>query len=122
MSSCVYIDFYSIPVYLEVDNTLLEDEIFTVSLYKLYEVFKENLIKIYSALLQEKRILIFSQVKSCFYICNMSCAVSRLISPPFPYVAKYHLYPFVHLNDIDFINTSFFIAGANNPLFKHKSQ
>ena len=122
LSSCIELKFGTVPMFVEIDRTLLEEEVAPVSLLRLYEVFKANLMKIFAGLLQEKRILIFSQEKPCWLISGMACAVARLVSPPIPYIAQLHLYPFVNLNNLDFLGTSFFIAGANNPLFKLRTQ
>lgn len=121
LNSCVQIN-YSNPVYLELDITLLEDEIISVSLLRLFEIFRGDLMKIYNGVMQEKRVVVFSQEKNCEFIGNMACAVARLVSPPLPYVASLHLSPFIHLNSLDVLNSSFFIAGANNPLFKIRTQ
>lgn len=121
-SETVEIEYDGLKLFTELSNTLLEEEIFDVSLKKLFDIFQENLIKIFSSLIHEKRVIIYAKNKPCHFICNMTIAVCRLISPPIPYIISQHLYPYVTLGNLDFLNNSFFIAGANNPLFKHREQ
>lgn len=121
-SKTVEISYDSLKLYTEISNTLLEEEIFDVSLKKLFDIFQENLIKIFSSLIHEKRIILYSKTKPCHFICNMTIATCRLISPPIPYISNHHLHPYVTLSNLDFLNSSFFIAGANNPLFRHREQ
>lgn len=119
---CIPLSYNKTNVFIELDRLILDEEIICVSLLKLYEVFKNNLMKIYTGLLEEKRIIVFSSEKTCWEIAVMATAVVRLASPPIPYLAMLHLFPFVHLNSLDFLNSQFFVAGANNPLFKHRTQ
>lgn len=46
----------------------------------------------------------------------------QLVSPPLVGIAEFYLFPYAHLNQLDFLNKQFFIAGVNNPLFKHRPQ
>lgn len=108
------------PICIEIDTSLLDEEIIPVSLMPLYLIFGKNITKIYSGVMQEKRILVFSHEKPCWFVCNAACSVARLVSPPVPFVIRQHLFPFVNLNSLDFLNKSFYIAGANNPLFRDR--
>ena len=121
-SKTVEYEYEGVKLFTELSNTILDEEIFDVSLKKLFDIFQENLIKIFTCLVQEKRIIIYAKNKPCHFICNMTITVCRLISPPIPYIYSQHLYPYVTLSDLDFLNGSFYIAGANNPLFKHREQ
>jgi hypothetical protein len=121
-SKTINFSYDSLNIFTEINSLLLDDELIVPGLKKLFDIFQEKLIKIYNCLLQEKRVVIFARNKPCHLICNMTLAVASLISPPIPFILQEHVFPYVALSDLELLNSSFFVAGANNPLFRHREQ
>ena len=121
-TSTTSFEYDGLKIYTEFNSLLLEDEVVNSNVKKLFDIFQEKLIMIYNCLIQEKRVVVFGRNKPCHVICNMTLAVASLVSPPIPYITKQHVFPYVALSELDFLNSSCFIAGANNPLFRHREQ
>ncbi|CAG9325823.1 unnamed protein product [Blepharisma stoltei] len=114
--------FLNRNMYFEIDCTLEASEIMPVSFLPLLSIFKEKTMSLYDALIRGKRIILFSKNKPAWEVCTFACALTQLASPPLINIADLHLHPYAHLNNLDFLNSQFFIAGVTNPLFKIRPQ
>lgn len=95
---------------LDIDLTLIQHEYIPYSCIKLLELFGENIMKIFDALLREQRviyiqILVSSGGKKAFEVGFITSSIAHLITPPIPYIIENHLFPYANLNDMGFLNT-----------------
>lgn len=107
---------------LEVNVPMLndEDEVTEASLINLIKMFKENTMKIFNALICQKRIMFTGYQRPSGQLCTCVVSACLLVSPPFQGTLR-RAFPYASLTNLDFLQVPGFVAGATNPIFESRS-
>ncbi len=101
---------------------LSSDDVGERSVASLIEVFGEDTMRIYHAMLMGKRVLFLSYNLAAADVCRAVLTAVSLVSPPFVGIIQ-RTFPYVSLSDLNFLqHGGGFIAGATNPMFARREE
>jgi hypothetical protein len=95
------------------------DELAEASLLLLVKTFKDNIMTLYNALLQEKKVMFLGHNLPSWTICRYVIS-SCLLLAPIHNVLIERAYPLTYLGGFGFQNSSGYIVGVSNPFFVEK--
>ncbi|CAN0181531.1 unnamed protein product, partial [Ectocarpus fasciculatus] len=102
----------SIPLYAFPDETL------TSSVTLLVNLFGQNVMAIYNAVLTGRRVIFVGYNHAAGDVCKIVLAACALVSPPIQQGILHRAYPYASLSDLSFLETPSYVAGVTNPMFE----
>jgi hypothetical protein len=102
---------------IAVPNFLEEEEIAGVRLVPLLLRFREQSMRIFNALLAEKRVLFLGHHQPAALVCNFVLGACLMVSPPLVGCLQ-RAHPYATLTNMEFLKTPGYIAGVTNPIFE----
>lgn len=106
---------------IQIPYVLLNDEVVESSLSFLINLFKQDTMKIYNAILAEKRILFMGFQLPASEVCQCVVSACMLISSIMPGTLR-RVFPYTNLTNLQFKEVFGYIAGVTNPLFESRTQ
>ncbi|CAM9254849.1 unnamed protein product [Ectocarpus sp. 12 AP-2014] len=102
----------SIPLYAFPDETL------SPSVTLLVNLFGQNVMAIYNAVLTGRRVIFVGYNHAAGDVCKIVLAACALVSPPIQQGILHRAYPYASLSDLSFLKTPSYVAGVTNPMFE----
>ncbi|CAN0090813.1 unnamed protein product, partial [Ectocarpus sp. 4 AP-2014] len=102
----------SIPLYAFPDETL------SPSVTLLVNLFGQNVMAIYNAVLTGRRVIFVGYNHAAGDVCKIVLAACALVSPPLQQGILHRAYPYASLSDLSFLETPSYVAGVTNPMFE----
>ncbi len=96
------------------------DDVGEASVQTLLSKFGKQTMKIYNAVLQERRVLFLAKMAPAKDVCDLVLSACCLVSPPLFGVVQ-RSFPYANLNDLSWLEVKGYIAGVTNPVFEGNS-
>lgn len=107
------------PMSISVPLFRCPDEVGDINISKLVKTFGEGTMRIYNAILRQKRVLFVGYNHASNDVAQMVFSAVALVSPVIPNIIR-RAFSYANLTDLTFLDVKGFIAGVTNPMFQQK--
>lgn len=110
---------YSIPFSIPLFQG--SDEVGDINLTNFIKLLGDSTMKIYNAILANKRVLFVGYNHSAASIAQMVLSAVCMVAPVLPGIIR-RVFPYANLTDLSFLEVPGYIAGVTNPMFQENEK